>query len=78
MFSMGMKLKDLEDKTKSPGAGTYNQSKDSINHKSPNYSMGAKLKSDLEKNKWVPGPGTYVNNTEKLRNTSPSYGFGSM
>jgi hypothetical protein len=75
---MGIKIKDLEDKTKSPGAGTYNPTKESTVKKFPAYSMGAKLKSELGRSNNVPGPGTYVNSAEKLRNKSPSFGFGTM
>ena len=77
-YGMGLKLKDLGEMTKGPGPGNYNQSKDSIVHKAPIFSMGGKLKGELDKKNFVPGPGQYVDNREKLRNSSPSYGFGSM
>ena len=77
-YSMGARIKDLEDKTKTPGAGTYNSSKDAVMKQAPQYGMGIKLKSDLVGNSKAPGPGTYVNNGEKMKHSSPSYGFGTM
>lgn len=81
LFSMGMKLKELEPFTsKTPGAGTYDPVKEKTIRSYPKFSMGAKLKTELDsvKSKQVPGPGTYINSAEKLRQASPSFGFGTM
>ena len=66
-FHMGIKLKDMGETVKVPGAGSYDPDYKTIHKNLPKFSMKQKLGSTMGGPTGAPGPGQYDSSLKDKR-----------
>lgn len=78
-YSFGIKTPVLDNKTKVPGPGAYDQTSKILNITSPGYRLGSAKRDGLYTSPATPGPGMYATRPSSSynRDSGPKYGFGT-